>query len=612
MTTRKILTGMLSAVLMLTAGGFSGCSDDDTENGSASVETLDAENVTVSSADLKGKTAGNTSGMMARGICYNTLGTPTVNDDMVSATKGAGEYTLTAYELKHSTKYFIRAFAMYPTGVVYGAEKSFTTLAVAVPTVTIEEPTSVTSISALFTGEVVSAGGFPILEAGFCWSTEPDPDIENGEKYSVEEPGVGPILFDNQLLANNTTYYVRAFARTEAGVGYSETITFTTLDLKLPELTLNPIGKENTGIFTLDVEAAITEANGTVTRKGFCWSTSPNPTVSDNVVEAGGETFTARIEGLKPYTKYYVAAFAVNEGGTGYSQAQEVRTFTYGMGNDRLVLITPPASAYLMGWTSTKDGLFTEQTQIDRNKDEKNPMPMPVQPEELGTYYMGKYEVTNSEYAEFMTLFQKETIEVTDIIDKKETTFTVKMFDASTIKIEKVGDTWRAKGGHENKPVAGVTYYGALEFCKFYGGTLPNEAQWEFAARGGKYTDADKTMYAGSDNIDEVAWYKGNASGPQDVGQKAPNGYGLYDMSGNVSELTCTWYQNYKSDWETFASQQNNGSKARTIRGGNYSNDVPSNNKSDLRCIHRSTLDNTTDGTSKGNVGFRFCLPVTE
>ena len=69
---------------------------------------------------------------------------------------------------------------------------------------------------------------------------------------------------------------------------------------------------------------------------------------------------------------------------------------------------------------------------------------------------------------------------------------------------------------------------------------LPTEMEWEYAARGG---DGDKYTYAGSNNIDEVAWYRDN-SGYRDnsdgrvhpVKQKKPNGYGLYDMTGNVWE----------------------------------------------------------------------------
>ena len=61
---------------------------------------------------------------------------------------------------------------------------------------------------------------------------------------------------------------------------------------------------------------------------------------------------------------------------------------------------------------------------------------------------------------------------------------------------------------------------------------LPTEAEWEYAARGGEdYT------YAGSNDLDEVGWYGGNSgSKTHGVGQKKSNGYGLYDMSGNVWE----------------------------------------------------------------------------
>ena len=61
---------------------------------------------------------------------------------------------------------------------------------------------------------------------------------------------------------------------------------------------------------------------------------------------------------------------------------------------------------------------------------------------------------------------------------------------------------------------------------------LPTEVEWVYAARGG-----EKFRYAGSNNADEVGWYKGNSGGKTyGVGQKKSNGYGLYDMSGNVFE----------------------------------------------------------------------------
>ena len=96
---------------------------------------------------------------------------------------------------------------------------------------------------------------------------------------------------------------------------------------------------------------------------------------------------------------------------------------------------------------------------------------------------------------------------------------------------------------------------------------LPTEAEWEYAARGGKtkgYT------YAGSYTIDEVAWYDGN-SGRQthDVATKKPNELGLYDMSGNVWEFCQDWYGSnyYSSSPQTNPTGPSSGSY-RVQRGG--------------------------------------------
>jgi len=113
----------------------------------------------------------------------------------------------------------------------------------------------------------------------------------------------------------------------------------------------------------------------------------------------------------------------------------------------------------------------------------------------------------------------------------------------------------------------GVKY---LDTAKGY--RLPTEAEWEFAARGGN--KARGHTYAGSDKIDEVAWYKDNSAGKaHPVGQKAPNELGLYDMDGNVWEWLWDFYSS--SYYRVSPSDNPEGPATgpyRVMRGGAFYN----------------------------------------
>ena len=97
---------------------------------------------------------------------------------------------------------------------------------------------------------------------------------------------------------------------------------------------------------------------------------------------------------------------------------------------------------------------------------------------------------------------------------------------------------------------------------------LPTEAEWEYAARGGK--ESRGYQYSGSSNISDVAWYDENSgSKTHPVGTKQANELGIYDMTGNVWEWCSDWYSSYSSSSQTNPTGSDSGS-ARVSRGGGW------------------------------------------
>lgn len=128
---------------------------------------------------------------------------------------------------------------------------------------------------------------------------------------------------------------------------------------------------------------------------------------------------------------------------------------------------------------------------------------------------------------------------------------------------------------------------------------LPTEAQWEYAARGGKKSLGYK--YAGGNNIDAVAWYEDNGSiSTHEVGMKYPNELGLYDMSGNVYEWCQDWYGSYSSSSQSNPTSLLSNSYARVYRGGSWLN-----NARDCRILKRCF---SVPSESSRYLGFRLVL----
>ena len=133
---------------------------------------------------------------------------------------------------------------------------------------------------------------------------------------------------------------------------------------------------------------------------------------------------------------------------------------------------------------------------------------------------------------------------------------------------------WPEQYGHgDDFPAYNVSRTDALQFVdKLSAMTrlpfrLPTEAQWEYAARGGN--SSQHYHYSGSNNVEEVAWYKGNANGTlHPVGGKQPNELGLYDMSGNLWEWCMDAYGPYPDTPQT-NPVATSGSKF-VLRGGSW------------------------------------------
>ena len=200
-----------------------------------------------------------------------------------------------------------------------------------------------------------------------------------------------------------------------------------------------------------------------------------------------------------------------------------------------------------------------------------------------------------------------------DVADDNENAHSVTLSSYYIAETEVTQALWQAVMGYNpsrfqdnlNNPVECVSYGDCKEFISKLNALtnkqfrLPTEAEWEFAARGGNKSKG--YIYAGSNNLDEVAWYGANWDDghTHPVKTKAPNELGLYDMSGNVWEWCNDWYGNYPSTAQTNPQGPTGGSR-RVCRGGSWSNGARFC-RSSCRCID--------DPGDRGRyLGFRLAL----
>jgi formylglycine-generating enzyme required for sulfatase activity/lipopolysaccharide biosynthesis regulator YciM len=214
-------------------------------------------------------------------------------------------------------------------------------------------------------------------------------------------------------------------------------------------------------------------------------------------------------------------------------------------------------------------------------------------------FYIGMYEVTYKEYIKFLNS-NKIASHGDNLIHIDEKYCCIKYKDV--FYFEKNEET-----DNENCPVAYVTWYGADAYCRWVGGRLPSDTEWQIAAKGGHRTKGYK--YSGSNDVNEVGWYSGNSGyDSHPVGLKKANELGIYDMSGNLQEwcdtegdYTISYKQQYTIGSEWVSRTKSGG---RIMMGGSFFND-----ERNVKCSSRSSYSpDSKQHNMMGTMGFRVVL----
>ncbi len=224
------------------------------------------------------------------------------------------------------------------------------------------------------------------------------------------------------------------------------------------------------------------------------------------------------------------------------------------------------------------------------------------------------HEVTNYQYLLFLTMYHSSVVKdgefKGEVMIYPNDKGLRKLNKNTNISME----IWGTNPGYEYFPVVGVTWYGANEYCKYFGYRLPTEAEWEYAARergknvlfGNGKMIANPTQINFDGRTSEKKKYSVSGEFRKSqirVATFQPNSLRLFDMSGNVWEWCQDWYKrNYY-----YHSKKDNPTgpwfgKYKSIRGGSWFN-----NAEDIRTTDRSFF---SPYKSNGDIGFRVVKTI--
>jgi uncharacterized protein (TIGR02145 family) len=291
----------------------------------------------------------------ARGFGVSTDPNATLFLKSVTCASGLGSFTGTVIDLTPGTNYYIWSWGQsVEDGIVWGNRVAFTTSPVTLGSITTSQPSNITKLSADLGGNALSDGGDAITEKGVCWSTSPNPTINDNSGYGGT--GLGAFTVYITPLQENTHYYVRAYATNSAGTVYGNEVSFTT-DITPPgtvNTAPNPVVTKTYPIASVLGGGDIPSFYGEdVIARGIGISYNPNfiPTSESSFFwhtncGTGLGAFTGTINGLDLDTTYYLWAWGVSAV-HGFLCGNRV-TFTVGPALPAIVtteLLTPTTSS---------------------------------------------------------------------------------------------------------------------------------------------------------------------------------------------------------------------------------------------------------------------------
>jgi hypothetical protein len=280
------------------------------------VATGQPSNITETAAQVYGDVTNNGGNIILdRGFYWGTDATSLTNQITLNA--GTDSFSATISSLTAGQTYYYKAYATNSQGTGYGAVTSFTTAILTPPSVLTSTAQNITYNSVSLGGQILNASNATITERGICYSLSSIPTI-NDTVVQDAVSGNETISVALTNLESASAYHVRAYIKINGDSTpiYGNEIIFTTLTICLVNLsTITPYAIAATSAASGGIISC--DGGNPITSKGVCWSTDPNPEISDSNDHftndgSGTGTFNSVFQPLVASTTYYVRAYVIN------------------------------------------------------------------------------------------------------------------------------------------------------------------------------------------------------------------------------------------------------------------------------------------------------------